>query len=282
MIMIPQWVFGLNKFSEKLNIAQLAYDQFHIEDAITSLEEAFKTNDLKSIPLSELQRAYVLLALGYITKNSEALAKKAFLNLLDLDPAYLLSKSDFSPKIYKVFEQSKSEFFNDSYFISISSRPLYASVVINGEEKGFTPLTEKLSRYEDHRLELKLQGYEVVSEPFPKNSSHQLLKRDISLKKVFVAKTEKLESTQKAPQWLSLINPLDKKDTKMRRFDEDNVLSQDLNNKSSLWNNGWLWLAAGALVAVGSYVYLNQSQDSQPGKVVYEDKTQSSVRIIFP
>ena len=108
------------------------------------------------------------------------------------------------------------------------------------------------------------------------------MKRDISLKKVFVAKTEKLESTQKAPQWLSLINPLDKKDTKMRRFDEDNVLSQDLNNKSSLWNNGWLWLAAGALVAVGSYVYLNQSQDSQPGKVVYEDKTQSSVRIIFP
>lgn len=47
--------------------------------------------------------------------------------------------------------------------ISIASKPSGAEVLIDGADVGDTPLTQKLSRKDQHTIELKLDGYESES-----------------------------------------------------------------------------------------------------------------------
>lgn len=287
ILLVPHLILGQPAFYENLREAKKSYDHFEIENAISILQNTLKTSDLKSIPTQHLKDAHLLLALSFATKNSQTQAQSAFFDLLELDPQVSLSEDEYGPKIQKIFQKSKTNFFKDYYYMALTSSPHFATLFIDGVERGETPLTVKLSRHEPHKIEIRQSEYEMWSESFAKEIPDQLLKRDITLKKISLIKNEELGNTvsNKAPAWISKINPLTKdeansKESQLNRNMSHNVYEQD---SSTFLSNWWFWAAAAtALIAVGSYAYLNNASDTVPNNVVYEDKTLTQVRIMFP
>lgn len=82
-----------------------AYRKAKYQESLNYLRKALKNQLTKD----QKKEAYKYLAFNYLAMKNTSLAKDAFLNLLILDPEYEISEDEASPKILKLFQQTKEE-----------------------------------------------------------------------------------------------------------------------------------------------------------------------------
>ncbi len=90
-----------------LDKAKLYYNNGEYENAINQLENALQY--LKQLNKNEQVEAYKYLAFSYVAFGDKEKAKEQFKKALTLDPKLELDPATVSPKIIKIFEESKAE-----------------------------------------------------------------------------------------------------------------------------------------------------------------------------
>jgi len=282
-------------FLQSLNEGAAAYDEFNIEKAQYILENALSEHNLSVIATKDLIQAHLTLALCYVSQNKETQTFKSFLAILALDPSYVLAGEEFAPKLMKLFERASEAFFQHDYYVSLTSAPLFAEVFDNTKLLGVTPLTFKLSRKEEHLLEIKHKNYDVWHETFEKDFRENLVVRDVVL-----VKSEALQASLKGHAGGHAGGPSHSKavrgDSELRsssfrgrlateESQVDKILKAEKKlyvrpHNDSLYKRWWFWTALGAL-AVGAVAYYELGRSAPPSPV-YQDRTGTRVIVTLP
>jgi len=99
--------FGILIIAEDINLQKgiEAYRKAKYQESVNYLKIALKSQLTKD----EKKEVYKYLAFDYLALRNTALAKDAFLNLLTLEPEYEISEDEASPKVLKLFQQTKEE-----------------------------------------------------------------------------------------------------------------------------------------------------------------------------
>ncbi len=141
------------------------YLEFELEHASTSLEQAVAELEsiLKSLEvMSLLLEALAYLGATHLTLGDEEKAQAAFLELLRRRPDHRLDADTYGPRVLDAFEIARSTARQLSRGeIAISSSPPLATVTVNGQPSGETPVTVESLIVGDHTVMVEAPDHRV-------------------------------------------------------------------------------------------------------------------------
>jgi len=121
------------------------YKNGDYEDAVDALEEAIEelgpvlTNDKYR---SKLEEALMYMAASFVQDDDEDEAIQVFSRLLQNNPKATIDDKPFSKDVLEIFEETQDELEDaDTSSVAVTSKPEKASVFVDGNFRGLTPIT---------------------------------------------------------------------------------------------------------------------------------------------
>lgn len=157
---------ALERAEAALADGKKAYDALVLDDAIARLAQAaelFRQTGPLLGDLSGLKDALAHLGAALVLRGSAAEAEATFLDLLALDPSFVLD--GFPPTVSDVFDRATAALDRrPSGQVEVFSAPAYAAVYLDGRFEGVTPVVLDGVFVGEHHLRIEQAGRVAYAE----------------------------------------------------------------------------------------------------------------------